>query len=244
MQGIIMGGPSVLATLGRNKTQTRRVMKEQPPEGWDRIEYVNNDREIWLSATNPPKQSEGVWTVKSSTSALSKNVKTKRVIKIPHPVGAVRYVKETYWARKPVPYGEWELYYKADTPLEIQNELRAVSHNINNAMFMPERFSRLHIKITGVRVERVQDISDADVMLEGCLKKESWHLITAYLGCEPYPSACVRHSMDGIDWVVDSKEAYKAYFIKINGAKAWESNPWVFVYDYEVIWRKDDNESK
>jgi hypothetical protein len=211
MQGIIMQGPSVLATLAGNKTQTRRISKYQPGAMGEKLES--------LGVVSPEIAfgSKVLWFSKSLICS-----------KIPHPVGSVRYVKEAYWARKPVPYGEWELYYKADTPLEIQNELKTVSHNINNALFMPERFSRCHIKITGVRVEQMQDISDEDVVLEGCLTVN-------YPKKNPIGRT---FSMDGLNWFDTPKEAYRDYFIKINGVKVWKSNPWVFVYDYEVVWSR------
>lgn len=235
MQGIIMQGPSVLSTLAGNKTQTRRVIKEQPPQGWDKVEYVNKGKEVWFSN---PENRHACWTVK-----------------IPHPVGAVRYVKETYWACDPLffdsdynhnctmPDGR-TCYVGYDASMHSDAVRCAIDYGCQKKvpLFMPQWASRLHIKITGVRVEQVQDIAEDDVMDEGCYESRidvtSNHPITWGNDSLSLITEFKNYSMDGLCWFDTPKEAYKYYFIQINGAKAWESNPWVFVYDYEVVWIK------
>lgn len=203
MQGIIMRGPSVLSTLAGNKTQTRRVIKGASPEMDLKLFYDSPLGRFFYDS----------------------NAHKRINIKIPHPVGAVRYVKEAYWL-------ETDHYRHAQTgetmidQRVIYAESRPDHKSIfykQSPLFMPAKHSRLHIKITGVRVERVQSISDADVMREGCYESKT-----------PFH----QYTMNKFGWYSTPKEAYKHYFIQINGPKAWDDNLWVFVYDYEEVWRK------
>lgn len=86
-----------------------------------------------------------------------------------------------------------------------------------------------HIKITNVRVERLQEISDHDCMREGIVKK--WHAPA----CRNYyyvPNVEVRTKEDVF---LNPKEAYAALIDKISGKCTWLRNPWVLVYEFEKV---------
>lgn len=99
----------------------------------------------------------------------------------------------------------------------------------NNKMFVRADLMPNHIRITSVRIERLQDISNEDCMREGMRKLESQNCPTMF-------------TFDGwsfknkINRCTDSpKEAFEALFKKLSGKKAWDDNPWVFVYEFELV---------
>lgn len=71
------------------------------------------------------------------------------------------------------------------------------------ARFMPHRYSRTMLEVTAVKIERLQDISEADAIAEGIETTEFWRE-------EHPPSIC-----------------YSVLWDHINGAGSWESNPFV-----------------
>jgi hypothetical protein len=74
------------------------------------------------------------------------------------------------------------------------------------SIHMPRAYSRISLEIAGVRVERLQDISDADIQAEG------------------FP-------LDPPSYA----EGLAATWNKINGDGAWEANPWVWVVGFKRI---------
>lgn len=84
------------------------------------------------------------------------------------------------------------------------------------APFMPRRASRLALRITAVRVQRLQDISEADANEEGV---ES--------------SGLARRL--GIGYCNDSIRQFTRVWEAINGPGSWDANPWVWVLTFEVI---------
>ncbi len=89
----------------------------------------------------------------------------------------------------------------------------------NNKMFVRADLMPHQIRITGVRVERLQDISDEDCLREGIRKMtfdtfsfDSWKF-----------------------FVHNPREAFAALINKISGKGTWKKNPWVFVYKFELI---------
>lgn len=91
----------------------------------------------------------------------------------------------------------------------------------HNKMFVKADFMPHRIRITNVRVERLQDISEEDCMKEGIWKAHDVGLKgTTYWANSSYRTA---------------REAYASLIDKISGKGTWESNPWVFVYDFELV---------
>ena len=94
---------------------------------------------------------------------------------------------------------------------------------------MPEWAARYFIKITDVRAERLQEIISED----GGYKKEGM----PPLGIIPVNSAMLMTGTDNLDdlAVVLSIAQFGEYWDSINKDYPWESNPWVFRYQFEVI---------
>jgi hypothetical protein len=101
-----------------------------------------------------------------------------------------------------------------------------------NEFFMPDKYARFFIEITAVRCERLQDISDEDCMREGIVKKR--------IAKTRHPSTV--HETDYIDFYTHDppcfwecpKDAYADLIDKIYGKGTWESNPYVWVYDFKL----------
>ncbi len=106
----------------------------------------------------------------------------------------------------------------------------------NNKMFVSADLMPHQIRITNVRVERLQDISDEDVYKEGFAKDtvnngwgnyaHHWEAMLVYYDSigrtreirSPYP-----------------REAFATLIDKVSGKWTWQSNPWVFVYEFELV---------
>lgn len=80
------------------------------------------------------------------------------------------------------------------------------------SIHMPRWASRINLLITGVRVERLQDISEQDAMAEGC----------AY-----------GKGNGEIDLAVRPENHFPTLWASIYGAESWQANPWVWVIDFE-----------
>lgn len=94
----------------------------------------------------------------------------------------------------------------------------------HNKMFVKAALMPHRIKITNVRVERLQDISEKDCLKEGVTKIQWEHITDFY-----YMSKATPHRY-GL-----AKDAFSSLIDKVSGKGTWESNPWVFVYDFELI---------
>lgn len=91
------------------------------------------------------------------------------------------------------------------------------------------------IRVTKVRIERLQDISDDDCLSEGIVVNEPKIKggVKSYYPCE-YLKSCA----DKVGWgrIFDTpRKAYAELIDKVSGKGTWESNPYVFVYDFELI---------
>jgi hypothetical protein len=118
------------------------------------------------------------------------------------------WVKETYAI-----YGEFKdgtgYCYKADGDRSI---------TWKSSRFMPRAASRITLKLTSVRVERLQDISEADAQAEG---------VDAYA-----KAYCSRRPEDELTTV----GYYELLWDSLNGKKyPWASNPWVWVVEFRYI---------
>jgi hypothetical protein len=92
------------------------------------------------------------------------------------------------------------------------------------AIFMPRAASRIDLEITGVRVERLQDISEEDCYAEGIDTEGA-----AYNEGENYVNA--GSPVPAARW------AYNTLWEDINGKGPchWEANPWVWVVEFRRI---------
>ncbi|HHH1854177.1 TPA: morphogenetic protein [Yersinia enterocolitica] len=116
------------------------------------------------------------------------------------------WVRET-WARYNIDQTSHDMAYRATTPADWPKEglWRPSIH-------MPRWASRIDLLITGVRVERLNDISDVDAAAEGC----------AY-----------GKGNGEIDLAVRPENHFPTLWASIYGAESWQANPWVWVINFE-----------
>lgn len=95
-----------------------------------------------------------------------------------------------------------------------------------NKMFVKAELMPHRIRITGVRCERLQDISDEDCIKEGIME-ESIPIDHPYY----YTDAKER----GMMYYATPREAFAALIDKVSGRGTWDLNPWVVVYEFELV---------
>lgn len=101
----------------------------------------------------------------------------------------------------------------------ISSKVGGTNAGWSNKMFVRAELMPHRVRITAVRAERLRDISDVDCMAEG---------INYY-------------EQEGFSWCSTGKlfdtprEAYAALIDKVSGKGTWENNPYVFVYDFELV---------
>ncbi|MDN4590223.1 hypothetical protein DBA29_17165 [Xenophilus aerolatus] len=91
------------------------------------------------------------------------------------------------------------------------------------SIHMPRWASRILLEVTGVRVERLQDISEADALAEG---------VTPLPGADMWTAG---GASDGPLHAARPQWAYRRLWDQINGAGSWAANPWVWVVEFRRI---------
>ncbi len=119
-----------------------------------------------------------------------------------------------------------------DMPVELAAEL-IKQPGWNNKMFVKADLMPHRVRITNIRVEGLQDINEDDCLKEGIkeiyengVDDSSEFYGYAYL---PDATPCVDETYNY------PQEAYAFLIDRISGKGTWESNPYVFVYDFELI---------
>ena len=201
---ILFSAPMARALLAGRKTQTRRVAKFVQPDGdgW----HIRNAGGGMLGADDDAVRVYGPDYA-------------------PFAPGDRLWVKETWRAHK-----SWDeqkpseilacsrVWYEADRDNCDQHG------KIRVAIFMPRWASRITLLVTEVRVERLQDCSEADAMAEGIIEYEPTDEDPAEFAYR-----------DGGDIWNNARSAYAALWNNINGPGAWEANPWVVAVTFEVV---------
>lgn len=209
---ILFSGPMVRAILAGKKTQTRRIINPQPvatPWGtsggitvapallWDeRGAYARAAESI--PATDRLPGPYGVNLIGSESRLCPYGKPGDRL-----------WVRETWQMNEP-PSGA--IYRADDITGHIDGGWRP-------SIFMPRWASRLILEVTGVRVERLQEITEKDILAEG---------VTVDLAAK----------MTGVPWssLPTMHHAWAAGWDLINDKRApWASNPWVWVIEFRAV---------
>lgn len=206
---IIFSAEMVQAILAGRKTQTRRVV------GWKRTPYHSiterDDGMLW--PWRETEDAQDYW--------------------YPCPYGSPGdrlWVREAW--RPVVDEHLWDsIEYRADgalrkpevtnenTGFRFSSECDADDSRWRPSIHMPRWASRITLEITGVRVERLQDVSEADALAEGCrpIRPE---IVQDGLIVRPGRSAV---------------EEFRHLWEQINGPGSWAANPWVWVIEFERV---------
>lgn len=108
--------------------------------------------------------------------------------------------------------------------LELRDEFLQ-SKGYTNKMFVRADKMPHAIRITNIRIERLQDISEEDCLKEGILRGYDVGSDSTTYWYHGLANSSFR----------TPQEAYASLIDRISGKGTWKSNPYVFVYDFELI---------
>ena len=97
-----------------------------------------------------------------------------------------------------------------------------------NKMFVKAKYMPHRIRITDIRVERLQDINNEDCLREGIRKS-----VVEY-GDKKIVQWTYFDEKRTI-WFDSPRDAFAALIDRISGRGTWQCNPWVYVYEFELI---------
>lgn len=102
-----------------------------------------------------------------------------------------------------------------------------------NKMFVRADLLPHHIRITDVKVERLHDISDEDIMREGIREERFAGGDSMFF----YNKTFIRDKKQCVEPIYNStaRRAFASLMYKIIGGRTWESNPWVVAYSFELV---------
>ena len=190
---ILFSAPMVRALLAGTKTQTRRIFKPERMT-WDAngryTTHAMRGGELSITGSGPFKPSSWLHYCPYGQP------------------GDRLWVRETF-ARIDGQTRPWiETDYKATyTHGDRLGDTLGIKKRWTPSIHMPRHASRITLEVTGVRVERLQDISEADAIAEGVYTDPA---------CPAY-------------------DAYTQLWDEINGLGSWEANPWVWVVGFHRI---------
>lgn len=177
---ILFNTEMVRAILGGRKTCTRRVVKHN-------VEAVLNS-----SYHMEHPETEDAWLI-------------KRLCRAPYDSGDILYVRET-WGEG---YEDGTYIYKADDKLADHPMFEKSSKMIYHpSIHMPKEAARIWLRVTNVRVERLQDITDNEAEAEGFTDYTSTALGFAYT----WDNTIKKSDLDRYGWA---------------------ANPWVWIIEFE-----------
>ncbi|MDM0003933.1 hypothetical protein QTI51_03880 [Variovorax sp. J22G73] len=196
---ILFSAPMVRALLDGTKTQTRRMVK--PPRGYR-----------WLDLAAGTMVNTGGHKMHRSDLTTPYGQPGDRL-----------WVREA-WATHaflddvaPRKLTTASVHYSADGTIQTGKGRPSIH--------MPRKYSRIDLEVTGVRVERLQDISASDAKAEG-IEGQSAHGPWRNYGRDGY-------------WFPEGKDtapvlSYRSLWDQINGPDSWAANPWVWVVEFRA----------
>lgn len=218
---ILFSAPMVRAILDGRKTQTRRVLPEQPEMA------ANGDCRI--RGTFGP------------VNYLMRGVYARFWTK--YRVGDLLWVRERFlpdapaadegWDDEGLSFVEWDgcgrrldgipKIYRSPKHCIYYADEKWASYSDwkwRPSIHMPRWASRITLLVTAVKVERLQDISEADAVAEGiCQAGDGFSASPGY------------HPL----WGATAQGAFYCLWRSINGPGSWDANPWVAAYTFERV---------
>lgn len=227
---ILMSAPMVRSLLAGTKTQTRRVCKSQPYangfhfDGHDfqchndylppsamlmdcrrgGIDYTTSDHEGWAAECPYGQPGDRLWV--------------REAFQADPPI-------DSTWAST-----AWHGCPEHAQLSEIPERYRLPKHCIYRAdwtggelarwrpsIHMPRWASRITLEITEVRVQRLQEISEADAQAEGCSLE------------------CMTPTGNDSGSAIHGPGGYRALWESINGPGSWDANPWVWAISFKRL---------
>ncbi len=235
---ILFNAAMVRATLDGRKSQTRRVVKS-PVKGRD-ITFLPDHYEAdeyfqWEGGAD--KDNPHAWGV---VNFIEYDPLTIADMSCPFgDIGDQLWVREKWqgFRQTSIEYDEWE---EMESPKDRHDMFFEPVYAADNKNFpekwqpsihMPREFSRIDLEITGVRVERLQDISDADAVREGimCCSTGLPEGVPPVYGFENDEG-----NFDEEMAAYTPRDAFAGLWKKINTrpGTTWDDNPWVWVIEF------------
>jgi hypothetical protein len=241
---ILFSGPMVRAILDGRKTQTRRVLKPQPPQwatfcqqlsmftvqhGW-----VPSGLWQWCEPETTPPTRLRRWPIHQTGPMAGDDYG----LRTPYALGDRLWVREA-WAlgyaldddEKPIE--PQNIYYRADDEpfsrwLDPDSGEWRDGIKWRPSIYMPRGASRITLEVTEVRVHRLQDISEGDAIAEG-----------AYVGKASgrYADDIATMVIEG-RWFATARGWYADLWDRINGPGSRDENPWVAAYTFKPVSQK------
>jgi hypothetical protein len=198
---ILFSGPMVRAVLEGRKTQTRRVVKLPCRRGV-------SSKDGWRPF-DPELSGD-----RESMAYCSW---------IYGGVGDRLWVKETFTPRY---FDDGSPGYRADWTERAADVVPEPTWK--PSIFMPRNQSRITLEVTGVRVERLWDISQADAWAEGCTKYNDHpgRTYSSYWALDPGGGAPLADT---------PRDEFSDLWCSINGPDSWAANPWVWVVEFKRV---------
>ena len=203
--------------LERIKNMTRRAIPQKT------LDFVFNDfRHAYYEATLD-------WL--DEKEALEQCFFFDKIKKLPYQIGDVVAIAQSY---KDCGYdGDTKCGWCYDENEEHTDVFYKDVPGWKNKMFVKSSRMPHAIRITDIKVERLQDISDEDCMKEGI------YVDDGYIG---ETDGCIDDTITFFDFIGNkgdgfetSREAFAALIDKVVGRGTWDSNPWVVAYSFELV---------
>jgi len=197
--------PEMVRALGDGrKTQTRRMLKPQPPVGHQLVGIYAPAPGL-TAVFNPvgrDNRFDADQDVTVRLPSISKRIWVKEAVAV--------------WQGKHA-----DIVYRADATDENWDDLMHDANDgapwaVYSRMYMPKRFSRFTLVVTDVRVQRVQDITEADARAEG-----AWPVLL-----DPNEMGLAG---DG-----SYRDGFRDLWNRIHGTGAWDRNDWVAALTFDV----------
>lgn len=214
---ILYSTPMVQAINEDRKTQTRRTKN---------LEYINEKPDNWFFLKSLLRSDGVLFFLFEGFQGDSK------LVKCPYgQPGDVLWVRETFHYVHDAETNKFLKYgYKADWSIGI------TSHPKNKGIWrpsihMPKEAARLFLQIQDIRVERLQDISENDAIAEG----------VAFVGKTPSGHNLYKDYRERfIEPFFAPENSFMSLWVSINGQRSWMSNPWVWVIEFEKIYKPEN----
>lgn len=189
------------AVLEGRKTQTRRIMKPQPEDC--SAGHCCKDKPMSLVVNENG-------SVYCEICGYGAKLEGGSIFRLPYKIGEIVAVAQSY-----------DSFYND----ECNPNLFPDGAGWTNKMYVKPKLMPHQIRITDVRVERLQDISDEDCLKEG-IEEFSTHSTAS-------GKAYTFHGVN--ESYKTPREAYASLIDKVSGKGTWGNNHYVFVYDFELV---------
>ena len=219
---IIFSAPMIKALLAGSKTMTRRLLN--PPRGLVDPSDPNHWEVSWWSAG------------KIEFVPWPRDFGLTKVVAMPYAHGDRLWVREAFCeTRTP-----GRVVYRADCRDNTTGQHLPAMETADDvrwkpSIHMPRWASRITLHVTAVKVERLQEISEADARAEGARRFDDIPLDPMH---RHFPQNADRWSMenppDTGHCLCSAKYAFASYWNSLHGPDAWAANPWVVAVSFRA----------